>query len=230
MFMSFMRRHYDSYAVMDGDGNCYEASRAECFAPTYDKRQRWYWDDDERTIAIRLPLTELGMKIGNAHLASLKKDERYHISRLQCVGFKTSGCRVTCSDCAYALGCESKQRDNNGFKCRRKCVDCPYYLSQTVGADNPACTLEIPLHSYSGHNPSDELERRLEIETLMHALETITDTQRELVRDIYWRKLTERQIAGRLKLKSSKTVNFRKKKVLDALRENELLRNIFENV
>ncbi|MDR0858244.1 MAG: hypothetical protein LBN97_04355, partial [Oscillospiraceae bacterium] len=59
-FMAFMRHSYDNYYVQLSDGECVEATRKECFAPTYDKNQRWYWDAEDFTIAVRLAPTDEG--------------------------------------------------------------------------------------------------------------------------------------------------------------------------
>ena len=232
-FMGFMKHSYNSYFILDQYGEYRSVTREECFAPSYDKRQRWYWDDEQRTVAVRLPLTEHGLKLANAHLTPLKKEARDQIAKLQCVAFGTTQCRTSCGNCDNHFECRSKQKQSNGRKCRRKCRDCSCYTSQTVELDR---TIESTNGDfYAPYEPGyeDDTQRRLEVqavsEVLAVALEVLTETQQELVRDIFKNKLTERQIADKLGLKSSKTVNYRKHIILEILRGNDSLKEIIQN-
>jgi len=241
-FMSFMRYKYGSYFVMDNHGKCRPCEREECFAPiilkkeegqkpVYDNRQRWYWDDEYRTFIIRLPITQKGIKIGNAHLAALKKDERDHVAKLQCVFFGTPRCGVTCDDCDSQNTCNSKQRERNGLKCRRKCYECPSYLCKTVDLENQFVSNDSqdynPQELLSDCNIEQDAEDRAEIEALLTALRSLSEKQQKLIRDIFWEEMTEREIAPLLGVKSSMTVNNRKHAILEILRSDKLLKSFF---
>jgi len=230
--MDFMKHSYSSYFIMDEAGVCQPCKREDCFAPSYDERQRWYWDGEHRSFIIRLPLTEYGIRIGNAHLAGLKKDQRDLITKLQCIYFGTPRCGVTCEDCDYKSKCASKQRNSNGLKCRQKCHACPSYVCNTVELDMQITSdcgqTYSPFEPASGADTASEAEELAEIEALMTALKALSEKQQQLVRDIFWAEMTERELAPLLGLKSSKTINYRKQVILDILRSDKLLKSFFE--
>jgi hypothetical protein len=75
-----MKYNYDHYFIQLPNGKYISATRAKCFAidkDKPDKNQRWLWDDEQRTYAIRLAPTEEGKQTGNDHAAALKREERY---------------------------------------------------------------------------------------------------------------------------------------------------------
>lgn len=87
---------------------------------------------------------------------------------------------------------------------------------------------EITYEPADSFNLEEFMEERAQFEILVAALADLTQEDRELIQSIFWKKKTERQLAPELGLKESKSVNKRKRRVLEILRNNEALRNFFE--
>ena len=71
-------------------------------------------------------------------------------------------------------------------------------------------------------------EEKALLDTLHAALAALTQEDRDLIREIFWHGKTERQLASELGLKEPKSVNKRKRRVLEILRSNADLRCFFE--
>ena len=59
-------------------------------------------------------------------------------------------------------------------------------------------------------------------------LATLAEEDLDLIKDIFWHGKTERELAPLLGYKQSKSVNKRKHKILETLRQNEALKGFFE--
>lgn len=77
-------------------------------------------------------------------------------------------------------------------------------------------------------NLEEFMEERAQFDILIAALDDLTQEDRDLIKSIFWEGKTERQLAPDLGLKEPKSVNKRKRRVLELLRNNESLRNFFE--
>ena len=77
-------------------------------------------------------------------------------------------------------------------------------------------------------NLEEFMEERAQFEILIAALDDLTQEDRDLIKSIFWEGKTERQLAPDLGLKEPKSVNKRKRRVLELLRNNGSLRNFFE--
>ena len=71
------------------------------------------------------------------------------------------------------------------------------------------------------------LEEKALLDTLYAALATLAQEDLDLIKDIFWHGKTERELAPLLGLKEPKSVNKRKHKILEALRNNEVLKEFF---
>jgi hypothetical protein len=71
-------------------------------------------------------------------------------------------------------------------------------------------------------------EEKALLDTLYKALATLTQEDADLIRSIFWDGKTERQLAPKLGLKEPKSVNKRKHRILEILRNNPDLRSFFE--
>jgi hypothetical protein len=71
-------------------------------------------------------------------------------------------------------------------------------------------------------------EEKALLDTLYKALATLTQEDADLIRSIFWDGKTERQLAPELGLKEPKSVNKRKHRILEILRNNADLRSFFE--
>jgi hypothetical protein len=66
------------------------------------------------------------------------------------------------------------------------------------------------------------------LDTLYAALATLAQEDLDLIMDIFWYGKTERELAPLLGYKQSKSVNKRKHKILEILRNDENLKKFFE--
>jgi RNA polymerase sigma factor (sigma-70 family) len=227
-FMDFMRHSYDSYYIQLPDGETVEATREECFAPSYDKKQRWYWDEEDFTMVVRLAPTDEGQAIGNYHASMLRAEERYREGRMACVWKGQPDCRQKCSMCGY---CNWTSPDDC-LVCELKCIEC------TLA--NKSQTVELDMYWNSDDNdydgPQFEFEADIDIEreyeekemheTLKNALDELTDDERQLW-DFLIDDMSEREIAPLLGI-SQMGVNKRKAKLFEKLAVNDALRAYYE--
>ncbi|MDR1538125.1 MAG: hypothetical protein LBU32_09055 [Clostridiales bacterium] len=72
------------------------------------------------------------------------------------------------------------------------------------------------------------MEEKAILDTLYKALATLTQEDLDLINDIFWHGKTERQLAPELGLKEPKSVNKRKHRILEILRNNADLRSFFK--
>jgi hypothetical protein len=202
--MAFTKRHYDSYTVMLDDEHHVEATHEECFAPSYDKNQRWVWDDEFYSFATRLAPTEKGKQIGNAFLADLKRRGRLNAEMYACVG---------------------KDNCQHGGDCRA----CPFYESRTTSldwgwdAEDEEGGQALPFEAVSNFgDPYKEAARKLKNEALADFLATLTEAERTLW-DCDLEDMPDKDIAPLIGKKYRKDVyNARKKLHAKALAYKKL--------
>jgi hypothetical protein len=72
------------------------------------------------------------------------------------------------------------------------------------------------------------MEDKALLDTLYTALAALAQEDHDLIKDIFWHKKTERELAPLLGLKEPKSVNKRKHRILEILRNNEALKSFFE--
>jgi hypothetical protein len=228
-FMDFMRHSYDTYYIQLPDGETVETTREECFAPSYDKKQRWYWDDEDFTIAVRLAPNDEGQAIGNYHASNLRAEERYREGRMACVWKGHPECRQKCSMCGY---CNWTSPDDC-LVCEQKCIECNLpNKSQTVELDRYWNSED---EEYDG--PQYDFESDMDIEyeyegremhnALSDALAELSTDERQLW-DYLVADMSEREIAPLLGLSTHEAVRKRKAKLFEKLAANDDLRAYYE--
>lgn len=110
----------------------------------------------------------------------------------------------------------------------RELKDRERWAVRTVASsDDDNSVSELPDKSRDADVAAIAEEKAL-LQTLYAALSTLTTEERNLITEIYWHGKTERQLAPELGLKEPKSVNKRKHRILDILRNNETLRGFFE--
>jgi DNA-directed RNA polymerase specialized sigma24 family protein len=98
----------------------------------------------------------------------------------------------------------------------------------SFGADNDGEGTDAHFEPADDSDITTVAEDNALLETLRAALATLTQEERDLIRDVFWLSKTERELAPQLGLKEPKSVNKRKKRVLEILKRNEALRSFFE--
>ena len=205
------------YALRDGE--YVPVTKTECFAkedggnPEY--RQRWYMEDG---IVVRLPRTKEGEELFLFHIRDKQNEAKYQERKYACVYYKTKKCSGW-----------KKAADGT-----RKCDTCQCrHTSRTVDLDkdfNRNDDEESTAHfePAADCDVSEMVEEAALLKTLMAALSSLDEADRTLIEDIFWHRKTERQLAPMLGLKEPKSVNKRKQRVLEILRQNPALKKFFE--
>jgi DNA-binding CsgD family transcriptional regulator len=227
MKRSFMKNDFGMYYAQLPSGECVEVTRQECFAPPYISNQRWYWDDEQFTLAVRLAPTEQGKAIGNFHAADIKADERYWDERIGCVYKGTPGCNRDCNFCDACVWAGS----DACMDCDSKCEECTLdHISRTVqmdfywdsDKDNDSPHWE----SQADSDPYQDCEDAAKVEALEAALAELSDSEREL-----WgylaEGLSEREIAPLIGLKAHEAVRKRRLKLFSKLTANDGLKGFY---
>ncbi len=228
-----------SYYVLSEDGNQHsKVTRAICLTlpERYDSKcpQRWFVDE-ESGLVVRLPRNELGENIARENMRSIWREEKYQERKCSCVTKGSPRCPKTCSNCPMFNDCKSQHKEDNGLKCFKKCEFCNEpNTSRTVdldmffGRDDDGDGAEA---HYEPADPSD-IEAIVEdtalLSTLNAALAALSQEDRDLIRDIFWHGKTERQLAPQLGLKEPKSVNKRKHRILEILRQNKALKEFLD--
>ena len=119
------------------------------------------------------------------------------------------------------MKCDCCQRPN-----RSRTVELDRHFQRENGGDG-----DSPEASFEPADPNDfqsVLEEKALLDTLYAALVTLAQEDLDLIKDIFWHDKTERELAPQLGLKEPKSVNKRKHRVLEILRQNEALKGFFE--
>ncbi len=197
------------YALKNGEYT--EVSKDECLAEneTYgtisDFRQRWYI---EAGICVRLPRSQEGENIFLTHMRDKQREEKYQQRKIQCVWKNTKNCDQNCVCCNRRNTSRTVELDMN-FR---------------QGNENNKALFE-PVDDF---DIASFLEDKALLDTLYSALAALTSEEQSLIKDIFWQGKSERQIAPELGLKEPKSVNKRKHRILEILRQNEDLKNFFK--
>jgi hypothetical protein len=189
-----------------------EVTRAECLArpETSDNPypQRWYVDD-ESGLVIRLPRNEKGEDFARDNMRYIWREQKYQERKYACVWKGTNNCDQDCDRCSRRVS---------------RTVDLDTNFGREADGDDSGMGFE-PASDYDVEGITEE---KALLDTLYAALAALTETDRDLMKSVYWENKTERQLAPELGLKEPKSVNKRKKRVLEILRQNESLKSFFE--
>lgn len=201
------------YYVLSEDGEQKsKVTRAECLARTEEPEnpfpQRWFVDE-ESGLVVRLPRTKEYDELARDNMRDIWREDKKWERKFQCVWKGTN-------------------------KCDQKCEDCRSRTSRTIELDKPLRSEADGEGSDTYFEPSDPtdiaeiIEQKALLDTLYAALATLAQEDLDLIKDIYWHGKTERELAPLLGYKQSKSVNKRKHKILEILRQNEDLKGFFE--
>ena len=213
------------YYVISTDGTQQtKVTRAECLAradePGIELPQRWYVDE-EAGLVVRLPRSQEGEDLARENMRSIWREAKYQERRYACLlkGTEKCGGWKTAEDSSRE--CDSCQRR---FKSRTAEMDGLFQREDAGNGDNPEARFE----------PADPIDIQSVLEetallgTLYAALATLAQEDLDLIKGIFWHGKTERELAPLLGYKQSKSINKRKQKILEILRQNEALKGFFE--
>jgi hypothetical protein len=232
------KQHYEAYYLISSDGSIIKTTRRECFAQaepvTTDNLypQRWYYSPDGQ-MAVRLPRSELGEKMGKQNAADLKAEERVTERKNLCIGQTSHAtCSVTCDTCPCRNYCDSEYRKDNGINCTRKCDYCNVYVGRTIEMDRPIGeeddNTEI-IMEFSDEN--ENIEATYTANEKNNLVQSVVSTLKPEDREL-WKclvlKVKKEEVAKRLGI-SVDGVTYRQKRLYRILLSNPNLKNIFKN-
>lgn len=213
------------YYILSEDGTQQtKVTRAECLTrtnePSIELPQRWFVDE-EAGLVVRLPRNQEGEDLARENMRFIWREAKYQERRFACPYRGTEQCN------------DWKNAENGSLKC-----DCCQwrFTSRTVELDSPfqrenSGDGDSPEARFEPADPNDiqsVLEEKTLLDTLYAALATLAEEDRDLITDVFWHAKTERELAPLLGYKQSKSINKRKHKILEILRQNEALKGFFE--
>ena len=228
---------YTDYKIMLPNGEYKGSNRRDCFAPgerpclLNPLYQRWFYDP-ESGLAIRLPRNKMGDYYGLRNQADLKADIRYVVRKVQCIGKTENRCHITCAQCPFADGCESKHRETNSKKCPKKCEGCTSFASRNVDLDknwnNTDAGTEYTFDiADDAADTAAIVEDMAELDALISKLDTLSPDDRELWGFLI-RKERKQAIADRFGL-TLDGVRYREQQLYKKIRSDETLKNFRKN-
>lgn len=225
-----------AYYTLSEDGKIHtEVSRSVCLArndePTNPFPQRWYVDE-ESGLVVRLPRNQMGEDLARDNMRFIWREDKRQERKASCIVEGSNRCPITCAKCPMNATCESKHKVKSGLSCVKKCESCSLMQTREIELDRTYATDNgdsIP--RFEPSDPTDIaeiIEQKALLDTLYAALATLAQEDLDLIEDIYSHGKTERELAPLLGYKQSKSVNKRKHKILEILRQNEDLKGFFE--
>ena len=214
-----------SYYILSEDGKQEtKVTRAECLArtevPDGELPQRWFVDE-ESGVVVRLPRNQEGEKLARENMRFIWREAKHIERNCSCVFKGTEKCQEWKPEADGSVKCDCCQRPNRS---RTVELDMRFQLANSGDGDGPEACFE-PADSI---DIQSVIEDQALLDTLYAALATLAQEDLDLIKDIFWHGKTERQIAPLLGLKESKSVNKRKHRVLEILRNNPALKGFFE--
>lgn len=225
-----------AYYTLSDDGKIHtEVSRSVCLAridePNNSFPQRWYVDV-ESGLVVRLPRNQKGEELARDNMRYIWREDKKQERKASCIAECSNRCPITCAKCPMDATCESKHKVKSGLSCVKKCESCSLIQTREIELDRTYATDNgdsIPrFEPVDEHDIESMLEEKALMDTLYAALATLAQEDFDLIKDIFWRGKTERELAPLLGYKQSKSVNKRKHKILDILRNDEALKKFFE--
>ena len=209
-----------TYFILSEDGKQHTpVTRKECLAivdePTNPNQQRWFVDE-ESGLVVRLPRNAKGEEIASENMRYIWREQKQHERKCECIYKGTTKCNGWKTTPDGTRECDY---------CQQKNVSRTVELDMFFTGDGN----EVP--HFEPTDPCDItsfLEDKALLDTLYSALAALTSEEQSLIKDIFWQGKTERQLAPELGLKEPKSVNKRKHRILEILRQNEDLKNFFK--
>lgn len=221
------------YYILSEDGKQTKVTRAECIGRDDETQQPYLlFVDEDGGRVYQLPRTAQNELLARDNMRNIWREDKRQERKASCIGEGSNRCPITCSNCPMDAICESKHKAGGGLSCVKKCESCSYLqtreveLDMTYDADSDE---DIPhFEPADEHDTESVVETKALLDTLYKALAALTQEDRDLIHDIFWDGKTERQLAPGLGLKEPKSVNKRKHRILELLRNNADLRSFFE--
>ena len=212
------------YYILNEDGKQEtKVTRAECLArtevPDGELPQRWFVDE-ESGLVVRLPRNQAGEDLARDNMRFIWREAKHIERNCSCVLKRTEKCGGWKPDEDGLVKCDWCQRPR-----RSRTVELDMHFRREDGGAG-----ECPKPQFELADPNDfqsVLEEKALLDTLYAALATLAQEDIDLIKDIFWHGKTERELAPLLGLKASKSVNKRKHRVLEMLRNNEALKRFF---
>ena len=182
--------------------------------------QRWYVDE-ESGLVIRLPRNQMGEDLARDNMRFIWREAKYQERRFACLLKGTEQCDGWKTIEDGSRECDACQRR---FKSRTIELDALFQREDSGKGSNTGIR-------YEPADPNDlesVMEEKALLDTLYAALATLAEEDLDLIKDIFWHGKTERELAPLLGYKQSKSVNKRKNKILEILRQNKALKEFFE--
>ena len=213
------------YYVLSEDGEQEsKVTRAVCFARTEEPEnpfpQRWYVDE-EAGLVVRLSRNQMGEELARDNMRFIWREAKYQERRFACLLKGTEKCDGWKTAEDGSRKCDVCQRR---FKSRTIELDALFQREDSGNGDKKETR-------YEPDDPNDLesiIEEKALLDTLYAALATLAQEDLDLIKDIFWNGKTERELAPSLGYKQSKSVNKRKHKILETLRQNEALKEFFK--
>lgn len=214
-----------AYYILSEDGaQQSKVTRAECLARTDELGikfpQRWYVDE-ESGLVVRLPRNQMGEDLARENMRFIWREAKYQERRYACLLRGTEKCDGWKTAEDGSRECDGCQRR---FKSRTVELDV-HFQREDGGNDG---STEVSYELADPNNLESVLEEKALLDTLYAALATLAQEDLDLIKDVFWHGKTERELAPLLGYKQSKSVNKRKHKILEILRQNESLRGFFK--
>ena len=201
------------YFVLSEDGEQEtKVTRSVCLARTEESGnpfpQRWYVDE-ESGLVIRLPRNQKSEYLSRFNMRSIWREQKCQERKFQCIW-----------------------KDTN--KCNQKCEDCRSRTSRTVELDKPLSSNaddEGADTYFELSDPTDIteiIEQKALLDTLHAALATLTQKDRDLIKDRVILEKTVRELAPKYGFKSSRSITVHERRILEILRNDEDLKKFFE--
>ena len=213
------------YFVLSEDGKQEtKVTRAECLArtdePGIELPQRWYVDE-EAGLVVRLPRSQEGEDLARENMRFIWREAKRIERNSSCVIKGTDKCQGWKPDAEGLVKCDCCQRPNRS---RTVELDMHFKRENDGDGDSPEGRFE-PADSI---DIQSVLEDQALLDTLYAALATLAKEDLDLIKDIFWSGKTERELAPLLGLKEPKSVNKRKHKILEILRNNPAIKGFFD--
>ena len=214
-----------AYYILSEDGTQQtKVTRVECLARTEEAGielpQRWYVDE-EASLVVRLPRNQMGEDLARENMRFIWREAKHAERNCSCVLKGTDKCKGWKPDADGFVECDCCQRPN-----RSRTVELDMHFQRENDGDG-----DSPEARFEPADPNDfqsVLEEKALLDTLYAALATLAQEDRDLIKDVFWHGKTERELAPLLGLKEPKSVNKRKHRILEILRQNEALKGLFE--
>lgn len=201
------------YYVLSEDGEQEsKVTRAECLSRTEEPEtpfpQRWFVDE-ESGLVVRLPRTKEYDELARNNMRDIWREDKKQERKFQCVWKGTN-------------------------KCDQKCEDCKSRTSRTIELDKPLRNDADGERSDTYFEPSDPtdiaeiIEQKALLDTLYAALATLTQEDRDLIKDRIFLEKTVRELAPKYDFKSSRSITVHERRIIEILRNDEDLKKFFE--